>query len=302
MSASHARVGASLVVALLCLVAAPRLLRAATIGLTGSVANPVVVSGGSTQLSATVQNTAPSGGGDLNYTVDIATPGVPYSASDVLAPGASDTWLATYDSTGQPYGLNTTSVTVTDPGASNSPQSILLGVTVLAHAVPYVFFGSGPLTPLVAQEPPVDPLAFGATGGGETFAAAAGGIVNDPPYPTAALDLDSIVATGAPQITTDLAPFQNLAASDNPSDGHLFTIFVNLATPGTFTKTFQLYFSDQNLPGATAPGSVATSFTVVAQVLPVPEPATGVLLALGLTALATGRRRGAQTRERDPRT
>jgi len=289
MPASHARSRSLLVIPVLCCLVAPRPAGAASIGLTGSVADPVVVSGGSTQLSATVQNTGGSGGGDLNYTVDIATPGVPYSASDVLAPGASDTWLATYDSTGQPYGANTTSVTVTDPGATNSPQSILLGVTVLAHATPYVFFGTGPLQPLGAQEPPVDPLAFGATGGGEFFAAA--GIVNDPPYPTAGLDLDSIVATGDSQIRTDLTPFANLAASDNPADGHLFNIMVSLAAPGTFTKTFQLYFSDQNLPGASAPGSVATSFTVVATVLPVPEPTTAGLLAIGLAALVVAKRR-----------
>lgn len=112
------------------------------------------------------------------------------------------------------------------------------------------------------------------------------GIVNDPPWPTAGLDLDSFYGVGASQITTDLTLFSNLAANDDPTYGHLFNVIVDISQPGTFSKTFYRTFSDQDIPGAT---SVVGSFTVVATV--VPEPATLALRALGLAGVAGVRRR-----------
>jgi hypothetical protein len=251
--------------------------------------DPAVVIGGSTTLEATVTNTGGGGDGDLNYDIDFDIPGDPYGTNSVLAPGASETWQATYDSTGQPYGENFTTVRVTDPAATNSPYEIQLGVTVVAHSDAYLSVEYGPLMNL-AQEPSVDLLAFGATGGPETasFASAA---VNDPPYPTAGLDLDSVYPDpfGDPQIWIDLAPFSNLAFNDDPHAGHQFNIFVDVTQLGTFTRKFYLGFSDQDLPGATAPDSVTGAFTVVAHV--VPEPASASLLALGLAVLAAGSRR-----------
>jgi len=271
---------------------------AASIGLSGSVAAPVVVTGGSTTLEATVTNTDGSGGGNLVYDVNFAAPGGPYIDGGQLPPGGSDTWQAPYDSAGQPLGLNLTTVTASDPGASNSPQNIELGVTVLDHAKPFLYTPTGKLLSLGAKEPPVDYLAFGATGGGESFAATAYGIVNDPPQPTAALDLDTLSATGDSQISADLTAFSNLASNDDPSYGHFFNVLVDVSKPGTFTKTFYLGFSDQDLPGATAPGSILTSFTIVATV--VPEPASAALVALGLAGLAVAGDRRAARRARSP--
>ena len=264
---------------------------AASIGLTGYAVDPVVITGGSTYFKAEVTNTGASGEGDLNYDIEFYTPGGPVVSSGTLAPGASEIQQALYDSTGQPLGGNGTGVIVTDPAATNSPVGIEISMTVLDHAQAYLSKEYGPLMP-VAQEPAVDFLAFGATGGGETFAAYAMSIVNDPSVPTAGLDLDSLSAVGDSQITSDLTTFSNLAFNDDPHFGHQFNVFVDTTQLGTFSKTFYLGFSDQDLPGATDPDSVPGSFTVVAHV--VPEPASAGLVALGLVALAAASRRRRQ--------
>ena len=288
MTVSRTLARFSLATASLALAGAATPASAASIGITGSAVDPVVVIGGSTLLEATVTNTGAGGDGDLNYAISFYTPGGPVTSNDTLAPGDSDTWQATYDSSGQPYGENLMGVVVTDPAASNSPKGTEIGVTVLAHAHPYLSNGFGPLLDLV-QEPTVDLLAFGATGGGESFAGYVLSVVNDPAVPTAGLDLDFIDPIGDSQITADLTTFSNLPFDDDPAHGHLFNVFVNVSELGTFTKTFHLYFSDQDLPGASAPDSVVTSFTVVATV--VPEPASASLLAFGLAALAAEARR-----------
>jgi hypothetical protein len=110
----------------------------------------------------------------------------------------------------------------------------------------------------------VDPLVFGATGGGESFAARCY-LVNHPPYPQARLDLDSFSSSGSSYITTDLAPFGSLAADDNPVNGYAFNSFLSFpgqVVPGTYAKTFYTNFSDEDLPGANSPGSYQTELTV----------------------------------------
>ena len=68
---------------------------------------------------------------------------------------------------------------------------------------------------------------------------------------TAGLDLDSIAGSGnTSTLTTDLAPFSDLAAPGN----YTFTASVSTVTPGTFQAIYTLHVSDQDLPGA-APGT-----------------------------------------------
>ena len=259
----------------------------AEIGLTVSVQDPRVITGGSTKLFANVSNTA-LGSDDPRYHVDFSHIVPEEDPDGVLAAAASKTWEADW-STSSP-GPNPPSVTVSDPNAGNNPQTRVFDVEVLAHSHPFLEFAGiiwDLLTPPV--EPTITPEQFAATGGGEDFAALAPNVFGDPPIPTADLDLDRVSWTGDPEITTDLEPFFNLPHNDDPNFGHPFNIFISLTNPGTFTKQFFLFFSDEDLPGASSPESVATSFTVVATV--VPEPSTGLLLVFALAGLAAMRRR-----------
>jgi hypothetical protein len=69
---------------------------------------------------------------------------------------------------------------------------------------------------------------------------------------TAGLDLDSITGSGnTAQLTTNLAAFSNLAAGSL----NAFTASLDTGTFGSYSATYTLNLSDQNLPGAqsTAP-------------------------------------------------
>src|SRR5262249_17417743 len=119
-----------------------------------------------------------------------------------------------------------------------------------------------------AQEPSVDPLAFGATGGGENFATPLPTPYGnaDPPEPTAGMAMNWFDSEGDSEITSNYATFDNLAAiaadDQDPTHGLAFQVKCLATQPGTFSKLFTLGFSDeQDLPGANSPG------TFVARVL-----------------------------------
>ena len=113
--------------------------------------------------------------------------------------------------------------------------------------------------------------------------------------PTAELDLDSITVSGSPHITTNLVPFTDLPANDDPSQAFTFGLNVSVPAWGDYTTTFSLHYSDeQDLPGAAAPGSEVSSFIVDANVgetvttwtvTAVPEPGTEALLVAALATL-----------------
>ena len=277
----------------------------ANLGLGTSTISPVII-GAQVPLNAFVYNTAAAGADDLNYKIFYTLPdGSKFSGNGTRAAdgGASyDFWQKFYDTSNSPFGVNNALISVVDANALNSPAVQQLSVNVLNHAVPGVWVNGTLYTP---EEPPgsapgVDPLAFGATGGGESFAAGAPGVVGDPPLtiPTAELDLDSVVPHGDPEITITLAPFIDHVADDSPAAGVPWQIMVDASHAGTFTTFFDLGFSDeQDLLGADAPGSVKWEFevqatvsqdlsTVTGNLIVLPEPATGLLfLPMGLVLM-----------------
>jgi hypothetical protein len=260
----------------------------ASIGLEASAQAPVIIVGGTTNIQAFVTNTAADGSNDLNYTVKFQLPyGTSTTDPDVLTPGQEQGWQMEFDSSllPQPLGLDTyfTNVVVSDPGASNSPQTRVVSVEVLNHANPLFWFGEQPIV-----EPTIAPEQFAATGGGESYAASAPRVIGDPPR-DAALDFDTLGEEGDPQITAqNVNFFKSLPALQEGQDPQLFGIspfdvYLDRSHVGTFTKTFILGFSDEDLPGASPTGSVERRITYTFQV--VPEPDSTTLMLLGASAL-----------------
>jgi hypothetical protein len=277
------------------------------LALSSQILYSTVIQGAQVPVNAYIYNTAAAGSSAVNYGVYSTFPygrSGTFSATKAADGGAGYVTLPfSFDSSLVAPGTSAISVTATDTGTGGTlTQSG--SVQVLAHAVPaFVLGGSvvqlSSVSP-AAQEPVVDPLAFGATGGGETFAASAPNLIDDPMAPTALLDLDSITVSGSPQISLTLHPFVNHLASDDPAQGIPFEIDVDGSTPGTYFTVFELNYSDeQDLPGAYATGSEHDFFGVFAQVTAsgvtggvvlAPEPGAGALLAIGLAMLVIRRK------------
>jgi len=266
----------------------------ATIGLEASAQDPTIIIGGTTNIQAFVTNTAVDGSNNLNYTVKIQ---LPYGSSttdpDILTPGGEQGWQMEFDSAllPQPLELSNyfTTVVVSDPGASNSPQSRVVSVEVLNHANPLFWIGGQPIV-----EPTIAPEQFAATGGGESYAAAAPNVIGDPPR-DAALDFDTLEEVGDPQITAqNVNFFKNLPALEEGQDPQLvgispFDVYLDTSHVGTFTKTFVLGFSDEDLPGAAPTGSVERRITYTFQVVPEPDGTTMMLLGASVLLFVVGR-------------
>jgi len=271
------------------------------LSMSSQIQYPTVIQGYQDAVNAQIYNEAAFGSDPVNFSVYATFPygnTTPYTGSRAADGGSGYLNLPFSFNSGQVNpGSQTVSVTATDTGTGGSlTQSG--SVLVLAHADPAFNIGGNVIQlssrPVAAQEPSVDPLAFGATGGGETFAASAPNVINDPVAPTAGLDLDSITAIGDSQITLSLTPFTDLAANDDPAYGDAFQIMVDGSVPGVYFTDFELNYSDeQDLPGADATGSEHAYFGVqvtvtsggVTGVVVVPEPGSDCLLVPGLLSL-----------------
>jgi hypothetical protein len=270
-----------------------------------------VIQGYQDPVTAYIYNEAPYGSDPANYSVYAAFPygmSGTYLGTRAADGGAGyDALPFTFDTSQTAPGSQHITVTATD---RDTGGTLTQGgdVEVLAHGVPAFVIGGNVVqlgSRFVEQapvEPWVEPLAFGATGGGEFFAASAPGIIDDPMAPTAELDLDSITAFGDPQITITLQPFTDHIASDDPANAVPFEIDVDASVPGTYFAEFELNYSDeQDLPGAFSPGSEHGYFAVEVTVTPdgvtggivVPEPRTLGIAATGMIAVAMRRKRPA---------
>ncbi len=102
---------------------------------------------------------------------------------------------------------------------------------------------------------------------------------------TAGLDLDSIVAFDpAGVFSTTLAAFTNLAAGSSND----FALAMDTANVGSFSGSYTLLLSDQDLPGAT--GGQSLTINLLGNVVPIPEPASACLVFGGLALLLRRRR------------
>jgi hypothetical protein len=287
----------------------------ANLALKSQIAYSTVIQGGQDPVYGFVYNVAPTGSAAGNYSIFAnylyGTSPVSTGTKAADAGAAFQTTTFNFDSSKVNPGTNIPiAVTATD---LSDNVSLTQGgtVNVLAHAAPGLVL-QGSVVVLTSKNkynfattatdnknlpdlsnaslPPQDAGTEGPAGG---FAP---GMIGDPPgEPTADLDLDSISASGNPVVALgDLSPFDDLPSTDSASENVVpFWVELYTDTPGTYTDTFTLHYSDeQDLPGADAPGSQSTSFSVTATLdaadniqwevdTAVPEPAPALLLLLG---------------------
>jgi hypothetical protein len=276
----------------------------------GMVTFDRIIRGAQIPVYADVYNSAAPGSDDLNYTLYYTLPDG--STTTVVngtraADGGADAtrWVYNFNSAGAPYGDNNFSATAAgQAGTLHSPKTVQADVEVLNHVVPATWINGREVDIREdhPQEPSVDPLAFGATGGGEFVSLAAPNIIGDPLVPTANMDLDSVFPTGSTKITATLAATYNVVANDDPSAGIPWQITIDTRSPGHFETIFNLGFSDEDIPGGSPTGSVKAKLRVFADVdasgavtgglvpLYVPEPGVAPM-AVCLSGLLLRRRR-----------
>jgi fibronectin-binding autotransporter adhesin len=97
-----------------------------------------IITGGTTSVVVTVGNDTPSGGADLDATVAGDGTNVSGTSTVVVAPQTTGTASPDLAFSSTTVGVQTGTVTVTDPNATNSPQSGTMTVTVMGHADPLV--------------------------------------------------------------------------------------------------------------------------------------------------------------------
>lgn len=182
--------------------------------------------------------------------------------------------------------LDITTAGGTGRGANDANDQVTVSLSVLDHAIPSFVTASTSTSVL---------LNFGTLAQGAAASVLSFDIFNRSgslgSLWTAGLDLDAVAETDASNVfSTSLAPFLNLASGSSRAA----TISLSTAVVGSFSGSYLLSFSDEDLAGATT-----TSMTVsmIGSVAAVPEPP--LLGAIGF--VCTGIVVAVRKRRRSPR-
>lgn len=266
-----------------------------------------------------------TGSGNSAPRLDLPSGTSTFSASSLSRSCNGTTLPCPYTLTGTPTSINS-SIQITDPvnldayvgvGSSfdisrRASISATSGGTAAATTTTYSVTWSGELTtsfeyllhaaPSFAADSSLQALTldFGSVQQDDLADPLSFDIFNRGDSDTVALDLDSITSSGdAPTLTTDLFSYSDQAADNT---GYTFTAFLDTLNPGDFLVTYILGFSDADV-GAESSRWSSDQFGYLTLTLKgkvigttptngtVPEPATLVLLAIGLIALGGFARR-----------
>jgi len=212
-------------------------------------------------LSATVGNSAVSGANNLNYTLAAtvvsgnAALGTITSGTGSLAPSASRS--CTVPATSTNLGVNTISLTASDPNSSNLSQTATATLTVYDHS-------NASLSSSAAQT--TQTINFGNVLRGATIPSQSFAIYNLAANTSAAytanLKLTGFSTGGDPAFSTNLSVFNGLAAGN----GNTFTASLNTSkytTTGinTVTMAASQLADDSGLPGAGGNNNGAVTVT-----------------------------------------
>jgi hypothetical protein len=218
----------------------------AILGLSSPV-NATIISGGTGSLGATVINLAGSGASNLNYTLTGTTQGgnaTVASVSGSVAPGLSQPCTVAVTSTN--LGINTISLSASDPNAGNDAQTATATLTVLDHST-----ASLSLTANQTSQT----INFGnvlrrATIPSQTFSIYNRAANTAPAY-TANLKLTGFEASGDEALATTVSPFGGLS----PGGYVTYTAALNTTnytTSGisTISMSASQLVDDSSSPGA----------------------------------------------------
>ncbi len=237
----------------------------ATISVSGAT-SATIITGGTATLGATLTNSAAAGSNNLNYTLSAvvlggsATLGNPSPSAGTLAAGSSQPCAVAATSTN--LGLNTISITASDPNSSNLSQSTTATINVLGHAAPSLSVSSGNNTRVM--------LGSQATTAGLVLSNGTSGLSG-----LASLDVNSLGSGVSGPTGGELVASGSALA---------YTATLSTAASGPQTQTFTLNAGDDHtLPGAFAATNISAgvSVTVVANRVVTASSASFGLVHLG---------------------
>jgi endonuclease/exonuclease/phosphatase family metal-dependent hydrolase len=206
---------------------------------------PRVIVGGSASVNVTVTNTAPvlvaAGADGLDYTVtgtgSLTGGGV---GTMLLALSAGNVHAMSFDTSLPGLRSGTVSAASTSQEVADGSFTQNVSTTVLAHA-------NASFNPTDNKDILLIDFGIRARGAGSITSNFAIHNLPDPSGFTAALDLDQIDPTGSvAQLGANVATFTNLA----PGGSVTFAASLDTASVGSFSSSYLLQFSDEDLPGA----------------------------------------------------